>query len=162
MMETALPIRRRLEMPFLLLCGMALSTFFAGVGALAYSGILLGSLVTEKFTYNDHPVSRDEFFRQTLPFLIAYPLVLATFGVIAYALWKERRWAREAIMVFWGLSAATQLVVISVTPERVSGTTIVTSLLWLAGCWGLAAWYLYGKGNVQAYYEALAAQGTHV
>jgi hypothetical protein len=62
-------------------------------------------------------------------------------------------------MVFWGMSAATQLVVISVTPEKVSGATIVTSLLWLAACWALAAWYLYGKANVQAYYVALAEQG---
>jgi hypothetical protein len=157
---TALPVRRRLEMPFALLCGMALSAFFAGVGALAYTAIVIGSLFTERFTFNDHPVSRGEFFRQTLPFLLAYAIILGAFGVISFALWKERLWAREAIMVFWGLTAATQLVVISVTPEKVSGGTIVATLLWVAGCWGLAAWYLYGKGNVCAYYLALARQAV--
>jgi hypothetical protein len=161
-MGTALPLRRRLEMPFVLLCGMTLSAFVAGAGALAYTAIVVGSLFTEKFTFNDQPVSRGEFFRQALPFLLAYPTILIAFGVIAFALWKERLWAREAMMVFWGLAAATQLIVISVTPEKVSGGTIVATVLWLAGCWGFAAWYLYGKVNVCAYYVELAKQGARV
>jgi hypothetical protein len=149
-MATAIPVRRRLEMPFLLLCGMGLSAFFAGVGTLAFCGITLGSLFTNSFTFNGQSVSGAEFWRHMWPFFLAYPLVLAAFGVIAFALWKERIWAREAIMGFWAITAAAEVVVLIVTPEKVPGGTIIMTMLWLACCWGAAAWYLYGKANVQA------------
>jgi hypothetical protein len=159
-MDSVVPVRRRLEMPFLLLCGMGLSAFFAGVGTLAYLGLTIGSLFSEAFTFNGQSVGRDEFWRHMWPFFVAYPVLLAAFGTVAFALWKERLWSREAIMAWWALAAVAEIIVLIVTPEKVPVGTILMSLIWLAGCWGVAAWYLYGKANVQAYYAAVLQQGS--
>lgn len=150
-----MPVRRRLEMPFLLLCGMGLSALFAGVGVVAYAAITIGALFGNTFTFNGQAVSRAQFWHGMWPFFVAYPLVLAGFGIIALALWKERRWAREAIMALWAVAAAAEVVALIVTPEQVPGATIVLTMMWLACCWGTAALHLYGKANVHAYYEAL-------
>src|SRR5262245_51253138 len=103
-------------MPFLLLAGMGLSAFMAGVGALAYLGMVIVIPFSNSFTMNDVPVTRSAFLEEMWPFFLAYPLLLAAFGLVAYGLWREKTWSREVMMAFWLLGAAASVIVQFVSP----------------------------------------------
>jgi hypothetical protein len=140
-------------MPFLLLCGMGFSTFFAGIGALAYMAILLMLPFTTHFTLNGQSVTRPEFLASIWPLLLAYPFPLVLFGTIAYALWREKPWTRTLMMGLWGLGAVAAIAAPALDSD--SQSNFPPGIIGLVLCAAVASWYLYGSKAVRSYYAAL-------
>ncbi len=147
----------RLEMPFLMLCGMGLSAFMAGLGAVVYTLILVvAALGNGPYTVNGESVDRTTFFSSMGPFFLAYPLALAAFGIVAYAFWRERPWGRAIVMAFWLALFLATLLVQLMEPQPTGD--FLSGLLVLLFCWAIAAWYFYSKSSVVAYYKAVEAK----
>jgi hypothetical protein len=144
-------------MPFLLLCGMGFSAFFASLGTLIFIPMALVMLLGDgPFRSNDVVVDKATFLADAAPLLIIFPIVLAAYGTVAYGLWKERRWTRTVIMGFWAVLFAGMVGVAVFVPS--GDQNVVGSLISFLFMWGIAAWYCYGKRSVLEYYQAIEAQ----
>lgn len=150
---TAAP-RTRLDMPFLLLCGMGFGAFFAVVAVVVVGGMLLMLPFTSDYTYNGLPVTRAEFMQKSWPLLVGFPVAAGCVLAIVYALWRELPWSRRAIIAYWVVT----LVALSLM-AIISGSTedLLTSVAMFGGIVGLLSWYLYRKPSVRAYYSAIRA-----
>lgn len=149
--STATP-RTRLDMPFLLLCGMGFGAFFAMVALLVVAGMVVLLPFTSQYTYNGLPVTRAEFLQKSWPLLVAFPVAAGCALAIVYALWRELAWSRRAIIAYWVVT----LVALSLT-AIISGSAedLLTSVAMFGGIVGLLSWYLYRKPSVRAYYSAI-------
>jgi hypothetical protein len=106
------------------------------------------------YTINDEPVTGPEFFRHAG---FSFGLIGILLVSIAVGLWREREWVRPLMLLYWG---AVPLSILAGTGWEVSdliGSLVVTALG--AGC---AAWYLYARPNVRAYFEARASRSVPV
>ena len=74
---------------------------------------------------------------------------------IAVGLLRERPWARGLMVLYW--LAFTLLAFIG---DRSDIAALVTSGLAMLCCMAVAVWYLFGKANVRAYFEARAANAS--
>ena len=102
------------------------------------------------YEIDGEPATRAEFLRvMGIPTLVFGGLS----GVAAWALRRERTWAREAILVFWG-TATVVVVLLLATQGRLRALGWLPAIL--AGALGAFGWYLYFKGSVRTYYNALA------
>ena len=132
---------------------ITLGAGFAGLWAVVAASIVLFSLISSgSFTANGESVTKAEFLRTLLPWFLP---AIAYFGTLAWAVWRERAWVREYMIFAWvvavGVTAFTPGLEMS---SRISNT--ITNAL----CLGVAAWYLYGKANVVAYYALLERRSS--
>ena len=144
-------------MPFLLLCGMGFSAFFAGVGTFVLT-LMVPIMVfgNGPFTSNGVEVDKATFLRDAAPTFLIMPLFLALYGAVAYGLWKERPWTRTVMAGCWVALVVASILATFLVPSEDSDAVIsVTSMVLMTG---FAAWYLYGKGSVIAYYRAIEEQ----
>ncbi len=143
----------RLQMPFPLLCGMVFSAFMTGLGGLGYVGAVIGSIQDPTFQLNGQTVTAGVFWAAAWPFILGYPVGIATLGAVAYALWKERPWFREAIMAFWAGTGLFTILSAVLTPSPASNLpgTVIALLVMVGG----AAIYLYSSPTVRQYHEAV-------
>lgn len=74
---------------------------------------------------------------------------------IAYGLWRERPWARGLMILYW-----LALTLLAFVGDRGEVAALVVSGLIMLCCIGAAAWYLFGKDNVRAYFETRAATSS--
>ena len=132
--------------PMLLVIGQFLS---------AITGVMfLGFLIAAPFdagTYSisGSQVSGPEFLRRVgIPFGLTGVLLLA----IAIGLWRERTWSRPLMMLYWLL-----LPLLTISAGDADGSSLLGGLLSAGVCAGFAGWYLYGRSNVRAYFEARAS-----
>jgi hypothetical protein len=119
------------------------------VGTLSLLFLLLAPFDIGTYSINEEAVSGPEFLRRI-------GILWATSGVtmigIAYALWKELSWSRP-VMMFWWLVTAVMLGVAAIQ----DGQAVLSSVLSVGAGAAVAAWYLYGRHNVVAYYRSLEA-----
>lgn len=150
------PVRRRFEMPLLLLCGFGLSAFISAIGVVAYVLMALTLPFSSSYSIDGHPATRSEFLHAMWPLFVAFPPILLLFGAIAYALWRERPWSRRLMLGFWGVNVLAG-VGIALSPlgqesgawASVSAYSVILVVAW---------WYLYRKPGVVAYYRLLEEQ----
>lgn len=145
----------RRKRPLLLTLLMALYGFTAAVGLLIVAMSVLGS---GPYTVDGEPVSKAEFLRTTLSFLV--PMILGA-GVLAYALWKEKVWGRHMLLAVVAIALLAPILVPLAGGQTMEGWlgVLITSLLFI----GFLAWYLYRKRTVVEYYAELErehASGT--
>jgi hypothetical protein len=90
----------RIQMPFLLMCGMGLAMFYGSVAIFVFIALAaVAPFGGGSYSLNGHAVSRAEFLAGAWPLLIAWPIGSAIMA-IAYALWKELPWSRAAIVAY--------------------------------------------------------------
>ena len=138
--------------PLLLKVGQLMSVVL-GVTLLA---VLLGALIdVGEFSLDGQPVSGPAFLRVAGP---AFVIIGLLFIAIAWALWRNKSWARPLMMFYW---LALSVVVVALswgTPQGLTqGLGTVANLIPLAI---VAWWYLYRKQNVVSYFavqETLAS-----
>jgi hypothetical protein len=155
-MTVGAPIRRRFEMPLLLLCGLGFSAFFSALGALVFTFFAISLPFSSSYTVDGHAATRAQFFAVSLPILVAFPPILLLFAAIAYALWREMPWSRPLILAFWGanLLFSAGLATWGPVHDRGEWAPVPMYLIMIAIVW----WYLYRKSTVVAYYRVLEEQ----
>lgn len=125
------------------------------VGAAAVAVLCVAMLICAPFnvgTYeiNEKAVSGAEFFRRTGALLV---VVAAICTAVSYGLVTRKSWTRPLMLAYWPITF-----VLSIASFRSTGSNLACSAMLAAIAMGLAATYLYGKPEVQAYYRALAAE----
>jgi hypothetical protein len=129
--------------PLLLSLGQWGSAFFAvGFGVV----LLLAPFDAGTFTVDGQVVSGPEFLRRAGVLFATVALLMAA---IALGLWRNRPWVRPIMVGYWVLAAAMPLALGGETRSELWPTSVL-----LLAAAGIAAWYLYGKENVRAYFEA--------
>ena len=101
----------RLQMPFLLMCGMGFTMFFACLAVLAFVVLVVMLPFSGSYSIDGHAVSRAEFLAREWPLLVAWPILAGGIVSIAYALWKELPWSRPVMMAFVLLDSVAGIVV---------------------------------------------------
>ena len=151
------PGRPPAERPLLLTIGMFGSALYA-IGwftLLALAPFDLGS-----YHWAGQTLTGPEFLRAA-----GLPLGMAAFicALISVGLWRERPWTRTLMIFFWAVIDAW-LVSLVVRHQPASVGT-PGAVIFAAAYMAAAAWYLYFKPNVAAYYRALemaqAARARH-
>lgn len=153
-MSEPTPSRRRLRMPFLLLCGTGFFTFFAGLSSLVVVFIsLVAGLGHGPFTVDGRQATKAEFWAASWP-------VLAVFGVLAFfawvfvlAAWNERPRSREFGMVLWFVLTLIVAAVQLFAPIPMSDW--IADIVGVVAGGAFALWYLYRKHSVVDYYNRL-------
>jgi hypothetical protein len=146
---TTEPPRLRLEMPFLLMVGMVVSAFMGFVGVCA--GLLQAAGAfssTQLFGQPAAPGLKGALENGTFVAHIFWLLLAA----VAWGLWREQWWTRPVMVGFWALMVTVAAV------QYARGLALAWS-----GCFpviglALSAAYLYGKGNVTAYFRILESR----
>jgi hypothetical protein len=146
---TAEPPRLRLEMPFLLMAGMVVSAFVGAVGVFAAVLQAAGAFSsTQIFGQPAAPGLRSALENGAFLAYIFWLLLAA----VAWGLWREQWWSRPVMVGFWALMLTMATVQYVRGLERAwSGCLPIAGLV-------LSASYLYGKGNVRAYYRVLESR----
>lgn len=137
-------VRDRARRPVLLTVGMVGSLSF---GALLLLILPMALLDAGNYTIADEELSGLEFLRRVGLLWTAHGAFLLGIG---YGLLREKSWARPFMMLYWLLVAVGMLAMGGKNAGEVACSIVV-----LAIPAGIAAWYLYGKDNVVAYYNAL-------
>jgi hypothetical protein len=133
--------------PFLL----SLGQLGAAVFALGFGGmLLLAPFDAGTFTVNGEQVSGPEFLRRAG---LLFGGIAVLMAAIAVGLWQNRPWARPLMVGYWLLAAAMPLVL----PAETRSEMWASSIFMIVAA-AIAAWYLYGKENVRAYFEAWTAR----
>ncbi len=122
-----------------------------GIGALFLLGVLGAATGTGSFDINGEPVSGAEFLKSFGVFMGGTGLLLVGIGV---GLWRERTWARWLMVFYWVLTLGGTAEIGWMTG---GSATALGGLVSMAPVALVAFWYLFFKGNVVAYYRALAA-----
>jgi hypothetical protein len=150
-----MPVRRRFEMPLLLLCGLGFSAFFSALGVIVFTIFAFTIPFTSSYSVDGRAATRAEFVAASWPLLGILPLLLL-FAGIAYTLWRELPRSRVLILFFWGanLIVVVGLEIWGPIKERGDWTPALVYPILIALVW----WYLYRKAAVVAYYRALEEQ----
>jgi uncharacterized membrane protein (UPF0136 family) len=156
-MPVGAPVRRRFEMPLLLLCGLGFSAFFSVLGTLVLTLFAISLPLSRTFAVDGHVATRAQFYAASVPVLVAFPIILVLFAAIAYALWRELPWSRALILAFWGanLLLGAGLATWGPVHDRGEWAPVPVYLIVIGIVW----WYLYRKSTVVAYYRVLEEQG---
>lgn len=138
--------------PALLVLGQFGTTFMGGICLLF---LVLAPFNLASYSISGQAVSGREFLVDGGGY--AFGLIGGWVAAIAVGLWRERAWTRPLMLAYWPVSGA--LTVALEWHEADFVTTIVSMLLFTGVAFATAAWYLYDKENVVAYFAA-RARGT--
>lgn len=139
--------REQAPRPLLLTLGQW-GSLFAGPMFLLF--LFLAPFDVGTYTVGDEVVSGPEFLRRGgWMFAVIGGLLLA----IGVGLWRERAWVRPLMVVYW-LSLALLAFTDADGGAGDAVAAIAFAVLWA----GIAAWYVYRKPNVRAYFAARAAR----
>jgi len=145
-------LRRELApKPALLLIGQIISAF---IGAVFLILLVLAPFDVGSYSINDEPVTGPEFFRRAG---FSFGLIGILLVSIAVGLWREREWVRPLMLLYW---VVLPLSVLAGTGWQVDD--LIVSLVAMAVGVGCAAWYLYARQNVRAYFEARPSRSVPV
>jgi hypothetical protein len=104
------------------------------------------------FTIGADAVSGPEFLRRAgWMFALIGGLLLG----IGVGLWRERSWVRPLMVGYW-----LAFVLIAVVSPDDDGQSVALSVVMGLAAAGVAAWYVYAKTNVRAYFETRAGGDT--
>ncbi|HVE79804.1 MAG TPA: hypothetical protein VNA89_13125 [Gemmatimonadaceae bacterium] len=133
--------------PALLVLGQFASAF---AGAVFLLGVPLAAFDVGTFTVHGQQVSGPEFLRRGGgPAFAATGALLLT---VAVGLWRGRPWARPLMLAYWPVAGG---LTIALAPAGARLEAAWTTLTFALAGGLLAAWYLYGRRNVAAYFGAL-------
>jgi hypothetical protein len=138
--------------PFLLQLGT--------VGSLAIGAMMLLFLALAPFDIGSYSISGEavsgpEFLRATGLLLAMQAANLLAVGI---GLWQERSWTRPLMIAYWlTVLVADVAWIVGGTLTAIDGVGFAVEI---AVSMGVAAWYLYRKTNVAAYYDALKRSPT--
>jgi hypothetical protein len=133
--------------PFLLQLGT--------VGSLAIGAMMLLFLALAPFDVGSYSISGEvvsgpEFLRTAG---ILFAVHTANLLAVGIGLWQERSWTRPLMIGYWlTVLVADVAWIVGGTLTAIEGVGFAVEI---AISMGLAAWYLYRKANVVAYYDAL-------
>jgi hypothetical protein len=133
--------------PVLLVVGTWLVAFCTALLALI-DFIWVGS-PTLQYTINNRVVSRAYFLTHAVPLVT---LIVGAGAVLFWAMWRERPWARDVMLL---CCIAAGVAVLVGTPHESGWSDTAIAGAWCLAYVAAAAWYLYRKPNVVAYYERL-------
>jgi hypothetical protein len=128
--------------------------FLGQLGSALGGLVFLGTLATAPFnaanyTINNQPVSGAEFLRRA-GFLWA--AIAAVLLVIAFGLWRERAWVRPLMVLYWLLLPLGSFIV-----DDWDTASILSAFFFCGVAAAIAAWYLYRRPSVRAYFDARSA-----
>jgi len=136
-------VREYAPKPLLLVLGQWGSLF---AGPIFLLMLLLAVFDRGTFTVDGDVVSGPEFLRRA-------GWIFATVGglllAIGIGLWRERSWVRPLMVAYWLAFALFAFV----SPGG-DGADVALSVVTGVAVAGVAAWYVYGKPNVRAYFDA--------
>ena len=138
--------RERRPKPFLLTLGQGVSMF---AGSLLVLLTLMAPFDIGTFRINGEQMSGPEFLRNGGWLLLVLGGLLVVIGV---GLWRERTWSRPLMIIYW--LSMSLMTFIGHDQGRVN---VVTGVVMSVGLAVIAAWYLYRKAHVRAYYAAREA-----
>ena len=107
--------------------------------------LLLAPFGVGTYTIGEELVSGPEFLRRAGWLFGAIGCLLLAIGV---ALWKEWPWARPLMVAYWGAVG-----LVSFAGPGAAASDVLGGLLFAVLGGTAAAWYLYRKPNVRAYFE---------
>ena len=131
--------------PLLLTLGFGFITFSFAAGMLVFVVALVGN---GPYTVNGQRVTKSEFFSDPLALSFAPIIIMAAW--VAWALWRERPWARQLMLAYWFVLFAP-----SIFAPTADLSSRIAGIFSLAVSITTASWYLYGKPNVVAYFQRL-------
>lgn len=134
--------------PALLLIGQGICGFAACLFLLF---IPLAALNIGSYSISNRPVSSAEFLRVGGP---PFVLIGGWFAAIALGLWRDKSWSRPLMLAYWPVSTAIGIALLWNDPDLV--TNIASGCIFGAIAMSIAAWYLYRKDNVVAYFDTRA------
>lgn len=137
--------REQAPKPLLLTIGQWLSLFS---GAMFLLFLLLAPFDLGTYTIGEEVVSGPEFLRRAGLIVVLFGGLLVAIGV---GLWRGRQWARPLMIGYWLL-----LPLLALADAEGGVVDVVGALVFAALAAGVAAWYLYAKPNVRAYFAARA------
>jgi len=138
--------RSRVQMPLLLLMGMAGSVISSVMAGIAVLSIVFSQ--KSIFWSGGEQVSRAQFFSEGGYLLFLVPVLL---GGISYGLWKERAWTRHLMVLCWVvlvIPSVIGLLLGTFDRERHLAALILLPVV---------IWYLYFKRSVVSYYRVVNA-----
>jgi len=140
--------RQAAPRPVPLTFGMYAST---ALGVLFLLGMVCAGLDVGTFAIDNELVSGPEFLRRAgFPFVLIGILSLS----IGYAMWRERWWSRQLVLVFWVVANGLG-VIFALQAGIPIGSVVPRAAMGLAVILGPTAAYFFLKDNVVAYYNAL-------
>ena len=111
--------------------------------------------VSGRYMINGDEVSRDEFIARAVPSLLLAAIVA---GIVAWAFWKERRWARHAFVAAWLALLVWVGAFLWNDPDIDADEVFELVFGVVAGA--PVVWYFYMKRGVATYYRALARRSA--
>lgn len=136
-------LRESSPKPFLLTLGQVFSLF---AGTLFVLLTLMAPFDVGTFRINGEQMSGPEFLRNGGWLMTVLGGLLVVIGV---GLWRERTWARPLMIIYW-----LSMSLMAFVGHEQGSEDIVTGVVTSVGLASIAAWYLYRKANVRAYYAA--------
>jgi hypothetical protein len=140
-------VRESAPKPVLLVLGQWAATLGAAVVLLL---LVLAPFDVGRYTIHDEPVSGPEFLHRAG---LLFTTLGAVLVAIAVGLWKQREWSRPLMVLTWVVLGVGTLV--SDLEPRADTAGLVGGMVTMLITAALAAWYLYRKRNVVAYYRAI-------
>jgi len=144
------------ELPSLLKIILSISLAFTLITIIGILSTLVTSIIVGKAYINGNEVSPWEAFNYGWPFFLGIIVWGFVHGIIAYSLWFQRTWAREAIIafnVFIPILFVLAVIFIPISPDLIVILFLIILLMF-------SAWYLYFKSNVVNYFDSLEEQNT--
>ena len=135
--------------PALLVLGQFVTSLGGGLFLLL---LALAPFNAASYSINGQPLTGPEFLRAGGGY--GFGLIGVWLTVIAVGLWRERAWARPFMLAYWPISLAL-LAALSWRDSDFVTSVVSTGLFTVAG-FAAAAWYLYDKENVVAYFASRA------
>jgi hypothetical protein len=130
--------------------------FYGGLSTLLFLAPLFTILAVfdvGHFQLNEQKVTGTEFLAGGWWFLLILFALGVLSGLIAYGLLTQRSWARECIVAFPGILLLAY--VVKVLQDGYDDIMAVIMQFTLLSVWiSFAAWYLYFKANVEAYFSS--------
>jgi len=133
--------------PLLITLGVGFCALWGGTALLILAIAVLGS---GPYRVHGVEVSKGEFL--TSAGFLWMPIMTLYCAVVAYLVFTERSSARPAMLVPW----IAGVIAYPFIPDVDAGSRLI-GIIWCVVVGGIAAWYLYRKPNVVAYFERLEA-----
>jgi hypothetical protein len=128
---------------------LTLMALFLSLFALVFILLtLVAALGPGPYLVDGEPATRGEF----LAFLLFFALPALLAAPAAHGIWRDRRWSRAAVLIFWACA-----ILGSVAAHAATGQARDIPLVLIEGLFAgvLLGWHLYVKPNVARYYDAL-------
>jgi hypothetical protein len=148
----SMPLALKLAMWWCALWPVMISIFLIAV--------FLSALFVGKYQVNGKEASVFQFLQASWGLFLGFVGFGTMQGILAYALWTQKRWARE-FMIGFLIAFVSFFILITVLNWTEMQGSFTEEAIVLIILLGIAVWYLYVKRNVVAYFETKDNIITH-